>query len=70
MLGVATPDFRSLSPNWSPAGELDGRGTASVQPRNHQGNAGAQLEFGCGKDSGTRKILCTVQPGARIANLI
>ena len=43
MLGVATPDFRSLSPNWSPASEFDGKGTASVQSRNHQGNAGAQL---------------------------
>lgn len=43
MLGVASPDFCSPSPNWSPAGELDGKGTASVQPRNQQGNAGAQL---------------------------
>lgn len=43
MLGVATPDFCSLSPNWSAAGDFDGSGTASVQPRNHQGNAGAQL---------------------------
>jgi len=43
VLGVASRDFYSPSPNWSPAGELDGKGTASVQPRNQQGNAGAQL---------------------------
>jgi hypothetical protein len=31
---------------------------------------GRGSEFSCGKYSGTRKILCTVQPGARIVNLI
>jgi hypothetical protein len=43
VLGVASRDFCSPWPNWSPAGDLDGKGTASIQPRNHRGNAGAQL---------------------------